>query len=224
MSNFRGLGSSGARRIAGYLLLGIAAGLLTLIFFELAEQLLDDELIVFDETVLYHLQQLMGTREAVGTVMRGITRLGDGVVQTVLLVVAALLFWFADKRRDAVILAVCLGGGWLLNYTLKAFFGRERPELEFLVEASGFSFPSGHAMVSICFYGMLGYLLYRYFRNRWRLSWVFNVVAVLTAMAIGISRIYLGVHFASDVIAGFAAGGIWLISCILSLKLLRLRR
>ncbi len=213
-----------ARRIMVYLLLGIAAGLLTLVFYELAEQLLDDELIVFDDTVLYHLQQLTGTSEAVDSVMRGITRLGDGLVQTILCIVIAVGLWLRRNRRAAAMLVACLSGGWLLNYTLKAWFGRERPEQDFLVHASGYSFPSGHAMVSICFYGMVGYLTYRFLRGKWRLSWIINVVAVTLALAIGVSRVYLGVHFASDVIAGFSAGGIWLISCIISLKLLRLYR
>lgn len=211
------------RRIIVYLLLGITAGLLTLVFYELAEQLLDDELIVFDDTVLYYLQQLTGTSATVQHIMTTITRLGDGMIQIILFIVSAGILWLRSYRREAALLGLCLGGGWLLNYTLKAFFGRERPEQDFLVHASGFSFPSGHAMVSICFYGMAGYLLYRHLRGRWRLSWIINVAAVTLAIAIGVSRVYLGVHFASDVIAGFSAGGIWLISCIISYKFLKLR-
>lgn len=212
------------RRIIVYLTLGIAAGLLTLIFYELAEQLLEDELVAFDDMVLYYLQQWAGSSGAVVMTMRGITRLGDGIVQTLLCLIVCATLWLRGSRRNSVMLALCLGGGWVLNYMLKAWFGRERPEQEFLVDAAGFSFPSGHAMVSICFYGMLGYLLYRQLRCRTRASWLFPAAAVCLAIAIGVSRVYLGVHYASDVIAGLAAGGIWLISCIISLKLLRLYR
>ncbi|GBF75234.1 hypothetical protein PA598K_03624 [Paenibacillus sp. 598K] len=212
------------RRIIVYLALGITAGLLTLIFYELAEQLLEDELVAFDDMVLYYLQQWAGSSDAVVMMMRGITRLGDGIVQTLLCVIVCAVLWLRGSRRNSTMLALCLSGGWVLNYTLKAWFGRERPGHEFLVDAAGFSFPSGHAMVSICFYGMLGYLLYRRLRGRWPVSWLFPAAALSLAIAIGVSRVYLGVHYASDVIAGLAAGGIWLISCIISLKLLRLYR
>ncbi|MCK9906483.1 phosphatase PAP2 family protein, partial [Frankia sp. Cpl3] len=96
-----------------------------------------------------------------------------------------------------------------------------RPSMHHLVEAGSYSFPSGHAMVSAAFYGMLGYLIWLNLRQRTKPAWYVVALTVLLIVAIGISRVYLGVHFPSDVIAGFAAGSIWLTACIFGLHAIR---
>jgi undecaprenyl-diphosphatase len=113
-------------------------------------------------------------------------------------------------------------GGEILNQLLKLLIHRARPEM-ILIHARGYSFPSGHAMLSVIAYGLFTYLLC--LQNR---SWKKRVVLVcgcaILALLIGLSRIYLGVHYFSDVVAGFAAGGLWLSTCITAIELVRKKR
>jgi undecaprenyl-diphosphatase len=126
------------------------------------------------------------------------------------------LFWgFATAF---VLLIIFIGG---LNELIKRLVGRERPILERLAEATGFGFPSGHAMVSSSFYGLIGYLLWINLRGKWSGAWSIPVVTMLLLAGIGFSRIYLGVHYPSDVFAGFAAGGAWLAGCIMGIQGIR---
>ena len=122
----------------------------------------------------------------------------------VLVVVAALLA--RRRRRWAAYLALTAVGGVLLNQLLKRHFVRPRPDLASAVlGATGYSFPSGHAMSATIVLGALGYLAARSARSWAVKSAAFSAFATL-ALAIGVSRLYLGVHWASDVVAGFAAG------------------
>jgi len=105
----------------------------------------------------------------------------------------------------------------LLMYLLKFVFNRPRPLIPLLQEAKGLSFPSGHALNSMAFYGLLIYLVSRNVANK-TLRWVLFVCLGFTILMIGISRVYLRVHYASDVMAGFCVGFMWL---ILSIWLLR---
>lgn len=142
-----------------------------------------------------------------------ITMLGSEVL-TILVIGVAV---FAALRRQWVyallVLAVWLGGH-LLNQFLKALFARERPFfLEPLAIATNYSFPSGHAMAGIACYGLLAYILYLRVENRWMRIGILSFTFLLVIL-IGFSRLYLGVHFLSDVLAGFAAGALWLIVCL----------
>ncbi|MDT2294513.1 phosphatase PAP2 family protein [Paenibacillus larvae] len=92
-----------------------------------------------------------------------------------------------------------------------------------MVDATGYSFPSGHAMVSSSFYGFMVYLLWKHQRRKWRAAWLIPWLGAFVIFLIGFSRIYVGVHYPSDVLAGFAAGGIWLIGCIAADKILQER-
>jgi membrane-associated phospholipid phosphatase len=105
----------------------------------------------------------------------------------------------------------------LLNLITKFFFHRQRPIIPHLVEASGLSFPSGHSMVSASFYGLLIYLSWHNITDR---KWhhVFTFLLVITIFLIGCSRIYLHVHYATDVIAGFSAGFLWVILGVYGLR------
>jgi undecaprenyl-diphosphatase len=121
-----------------------------------------------------------------------------------------LLLAMRRRWRWIAYLVVTSGIGGLLNLQLKAWFARARPELaEALREAHGYSFPSGHAMGSTIVFGALAYLAFRVLRRwKWRAAAVAGACA--TTVAIAASRIYLGVHWISDVGAGIAAGLIWL--------------
>ena len=116
---------------------------------------------------------------------------------------------------------VALAGGQILNLLLKTLFARPRPVFAdpFALEVY-YSFPSGHSMISLIAYGMLAYLIGLYVKNHYaRILVVF--IAALAIVLIGISRMALGVHYLSDVIGGFIAGGVWLATCITAIELRR---
>jgi len=145
----------------------------------------------------------------------GITNGGELVLQLLLFVPAAIyLRLYTGRWRPPMLLLANLGGVWILNTALKDLYRRDRPTIRHLVEAGGYSFPSGHAMSSAAFYGMIGYLLWKAYRRSWQGAWLFPALAALLVLIIGWSRVYLGVHFPSDVLAGYAAGGFWLLLCL----------
>lgn len=116
-------------------------------------------------------------------------------------------YWMRRRGygRHALALLLAMGGGWALNELLKAWFHRPRPTTALLFQ-QGLSFPSGHAMMSTAFYGCLAWLLWREY-GRW--GWA--LVLLVWAILIGSSRIYLQVHYCTDVLAGFAGGAAWLL-------------
>jgi undecaprenyl-diphosphatase len=119
--------------------------------------------------------------------------------------------WYSIKIPVIAISSV------LLMYILKFIFSRPRPLIPLLKEAQGFSFPSGHALNSVAFYGLLIYLVWQNIKQPvWR--WIATCALLLVILIIGTSRIYLRVHYASDVLAGFAMGFMWLMLSILMLK------
>lgn len=144
-------------------------------------------------------------------VMKGFTFLGSTEF-IVGAAIAVLIYLFAVKKdmRACMFAVAALGGCALLNKILKHSFIRERPELHRLIEETGFSFPSGHSMNSLALYGMIVFLLFRYIhRPLWR--GIILLVSAGTVLAIGTSRIYLGVHYPSDVLGGYLASGFWLL-------------
>lgn len=139
-------------------------------------------------------------------IMQSISDLAYPVVLVVMLLVIEV---FAPGRRPGLCAAVNLVLATLLNLLLKTLIQRPRPEGYRLVAESGFSFPSGHSMVAMAFYGLLIWMVWRYEKDALvrRLGVIgFGLVIVL----VGLSRIYLGVHYASDVLAGFCASIAWL--------------
>jgi undecaprenyl-diphosphatase len=115
---------------------------------------------------------------------------------------------------------LAVAGNGVLNTTLKQVFERVRPvHDDGLVMAHGFSFPSGHSSGAVVLYGMLAYVLCRFVPPRGHLPLVLAAVAL--AFSVGVSRVFLRVHFASDVLAGFASGTAWLVVCIASIELTR---
>ena len=123
--------------------------------------------------------------------------------------------WFLLRPRHrwySLLIPVVALGSISLNLVLKSFYNRPRPLLP-LTSASGLSFPSGHAMISASFYGLLIYLIYTHVRQRtWR--WLLIALLSLLILLIGLTRVYLRVHYATDVLAGFTAGIVWLLIAI----------
>jgi undecaprenyl-diphosphatase len=131
-----------------------------------------------------------------------------------------LIFYFLFVRRHrwySLKVPVIALGSISLNLLLKYFFNRPRPLVPHLVESSGLSFPSGHAMISASFYGLLVYLVWMHVKQPLlRISVLVMLIAMM--VLIGFSRVYLHVHYATDVMAGFAAGLLWVIIAIFSLR------
>ncbi|GAB3867976.1 phosphatase PAP2 family protein [Hymenobacter segetis] len=128
-------------------------------------------------------------------------------------VIAPLLIRRAGHPRGAWEMLLAMAGSVLLNQLLKWYFNRPRPT-NALLQTFGLSFPSGHAMLGITFYGCLAWLLARHFK---RPVWV--VPLLLWAGLIGLTRVYLHAHYATDVLAGFAGGAAWLVAFRAGLKL-----
>ncbi len=131
--------------------------------------------------------------------MKFITYFGSAYV---LIPFAALLFILTKNKKLHILIVSNLILVTFLNQFLKFFFQRPRPEEYRLISESGYSFPSGHAMVSMAFYGLLIYIVYRYVKNVY-LKYGLMVILFMLILFIGISRIYLGVHYTSDVLGGF---------------------
>jgi undecaprenyl-diphosphatase len=136
---------------------------------------------------------------------------GDGLALAALL--AFGLFIFYRWRRAALWLVITLAGATVLDLTLKHAFHRARPEPYFVPLPHSYSFPSGHALYSFCFYGVLAALIAGRIRSL-PLRILLWAVAALLVFAIGLSRVYLGVHYPSDVIAGYLAAAIWVATLV----------
>lgn len=194
-------------------LLGVGASVLLIwLFAAIADAIGDNGLLVtVDQLVTGWLQQ-HGTEWGEGA-FYGVSLLGS-VVLAVILAIAIVWYFVKKDRWRAALVAAAGGGGTLLNMLLKTIFHRGRPEVasEFVHRAS-WSFPSGHAMESTVGYGILAYLLIAHVHGTAKRR-AFVLATIILVGLIGFSRVYLGVHYMSDVIGGFLAGGVWLLVCI----------
>lgn len=162
----------------------------------------------FDEAVLRWFEQ--HRTPLMNKVMLEITTLGTGIVLIMIVLVASLFLWQTQHKWSVYVLLIGSAGADLMNALLKGFYDRPRPSVvEWADHVASPSFPSGHAMASFVTYGSVAYLLGRLEpeAKSKKTTWVLAAIIVL---AIGISRMYLGVHYPSDVIAGFIAGLAWL--------------
>lgn len=138
-------------------------------------------------------------------IMLGATFLGSTPFISTLAITIFLIFWIRNRQKSAAILALTLLASVALNNLLKYSIHRLRPDIAPLISENSSSFPSGHAMNSLVFYGLLTYFAYRCVKNKaWRI--VIDTAALILVLLIGFSRIYLGAHYPTDVIAGFVAG------------------
>src|SRR5512146_346392 len=145
---------------------------------------------------------------AITLAMAMLSQIGSALFLAIATVLLALRFLMMRWRRAAVWLALAMAGAAALDLTLKLAFHRARPQPFFGVAPHSYSFPSGHALASFCFYGVLAGLLTVRIQNR-ALRVVLWVVAGFMVAAIGYSRIYLGVHYPTDVVAGYLAATVW---------------
>ncbi|NML18878.1 phosphatase PAP2 family protein [Azohydromonas caseinilytica] len=198
-------------RVLGALLAAAAA---LWLFIALSEEVGEGETHAVDRAILLMLRNPADPSDPLGPrwfeeFMRDLTALGGhGVLGLLLLAVSSFLLLAGLRRTAAWVLAACLSGA-LLSDLLKGFFARPRPDLvphgAYVLTSS---FPSGHAMLSALVYLTLAALVARLLKRR-RLRLHVMTVAVLLTLLVGISRVYLGVHWPSDVLAGWAIGAAW---------------
>lgn len=193
-------------------LCGLAAGLV--LFARLAEEVSENETHGFDMAVLSALRTPGAPNDPIGphwleAMTRDLTSLGSTTVLIFLsLVVIGFLLLHGRRAAALVVLASC-GGGTALSNGFKAIFQRARPEADFrAIEVGQTSFPSGHALISAVAYLTLGAILARELQDR-RSKLYVQGLAVFLVLVIGLSRVYLGVHWMTDVLAGWCLGAAW---------------
>jgi membrane-associated phospholipid phosphatase len=189
--------------LIGYLLiLSIVAWLCTEVW--------EKEAFSLDRSLLLWIHQFANPQ--LDGAMLFITALGDpGMVITVFI---STVVWLGMKRRysDGIRFLIICAGGLLINQVMKLFFAKPRPELwTRLISEHSFSFPSGHAVGSMVVYGFIAYILAKELPVYRRYIYA---IASIFIIAIGFSRLYLGVHYPTDIIAGYGVGILWLITCL----------
>ena len=191
----------------------------TAAFVELASHVRSGATQAFDESVM----RWMGAHriEWIERSLIEITALGTGLVVMMIVVISALFLIATQHRFSAFLLLVASAGGIVLNAVLKSSFDRPRPQLfEWLTEPSSSSFPSGHAMSSAIVYFTVAYLIARLEKRRW-MRVVTILSSLLIVLLISVSRLYLGVHYPSDVLAGMIIGLAWAGFCLAGLEAVR---
>jgi undecaprenyl-diphosphatase len=192
---------------------GLAAGLafsafVIWAFLELTDAVIEGDSRAFDRTALLWIHsRFPGWLDGP---MRLITALGYYWFVVPVLAVAVFSLYRRGWRLSAVLLVVSTAGSVVLTTVLKGVFQRTRPELfDSGYQASFYSFPSGHATVAVGFYGMLTVILA--YRLRGRARWAVAISGVLVVLLIGFSRLYLGVHYPTDILAGYLSALLWLV-------------
>ncbi|MBL3654658.1 phosphatase PAP2 family protein [Fulvivirga sediminis] len=193
------------------------------VFLEITERMKANELLQFDNNVTDFVYKYRA--ETTTQWVRFITNLGNAwTYMTIIPIIAALLYYRGHRWKVSIQASIVLATAFLLNITIKHILVRPRPlEAMRLVTAHSYSFPSGHSMSAMAFYGFLVYLTYKYMPNLW-VKIALIIVELSLIILIGLSRVYLGVHYPSDVLAGFIAGLFWLIICIVVFKFINFYR
>lgn len=191
-------------------------------FVELTEDVQGETIEAFDNTVTDYATSLR--TPALNSFFTFITDLGDVYAYLVATTLAAIFFFFKLKNKEFILqlLGVVILSA-LANMALKRAFDRARPTIDHLVVVKTLSYPSGHAMSAMAFYGFLIYLIFKIKMNKWLRIFLAVLFSALIFL-IGFSRIYLGVHYPSDVLGGFVAGLIWVAFCIVLFNIIDLLR
>ncbi|TVT43632.1 phosphatase PAP2 family protein [Hymenobacter setariae] len=190
-----------AEVIFGVLLFVGAFGL----FFYLTRVVFREHSQVFDDWGFAQMDRLRAARPWTRTFVDVLTFFGSVKFLVPASLVIPYVMYRRGLKRYAIELLLSMGGGVALNELLKAYFHRDRPTTA-LIYQYGLSFPSGHAMMGMCLYGCLAWLAVQHGRH-----WSLAVALVCFSLSIGLTRVYLHVHYPTDVVAGFAGGAAWLV-------------
>ena len=187
-------------------------------FLALAEDVFNKE-IMNGDIIGYKLISTFLISDFVTPIAKFITNFGGAIF---LSIATVMLFLFIKNKKIGLSIISNIVIITVLNQLLKRILQRPRPTEFRIVEETGYSFPSGHSMVSMAFYGYLIYLIYRYIKNKY-IKWSLIVLLSILICLIGISRIYLGVHYTSDVLGGFLLSISYLVVYISLIKNLKIK-
>ena len=192
----------------------------SLLFLHLASEISEGDTMAFDRAILLAFRVPGEPSQPAGPhwllkVMTEMTVLGGGTILTTMTAMVGAYLLAAGRRRTALVVIAAVSGGAILSTILKHIFERPRPELvAHFVNVNSASFPSGHAMNSAVIYLTLATLLAKTERSRAVRIYLISMALLLT-LIIGVSRVYLGVHWPTDVIAGWCVGSLWALLCSL---------
>ncbi len=195
------------------ILLGLTLLLFSIFLFAdiTKDTLIDHEVIKFDLEVS---RSIYAYRTPLMTdVMKFISLMGADFMIALASIVLIFLT-FKKHKRESLIFSLIFILGVGLNFLLKEIFQRPRPNIDPLLTLTSYSFPSGHAMNSFIFYAVISYFTFHFTRSI-KMTFLATIISAILVGLIGISRVYLGVHYPSDVIAGFAAGLLWFVLVLL---------
>lgn len=188
----------------------VLAALLLASFAEIHEDLSQPHNVAVDQAIL------LGIHAHDSPVLTGLAKtlsfIGSPTTLIPVILIVASVLWLRRFKRDALLLLISMGGAGALDTALKLHYRRVRPDLPWaFVHESSFSFPSGHSVMAVVLYGTLTYLLLEHWRGAGqRVGLIAG--SLLLILGIGLSRIYLGVHYPSDVLAGYLVGAVWLLA------------
>jgi undecaprenyl-diphosphatase len=189
------------------LLISLVCSVALLILFAwLSEEIFEGSAKHFDFAVRAKVHEFFSP--ALTRFMQAMTFLGSIAFLTSLFVILVAVWLIRGMKRPAAWLAIAVGGSVVLDVALKLDFHRARPVPFVGTAPVTYSFPSGHALSSLCFYGVLAGLLCEWIESA-AARWLVSITAAVLILAIGLSRIYLGVHYPTDVIGGYIAAGAW---------------
>lgn len=190
------------------------------LFIELTEGLKSQSLATYDTSIT---DTVTGARSPfLTTYFKFVTEVGDAMGYLIVFGLCTLLFYLMFRNWEYVVqISVVMILALSSNLILKEIINRARPDAEHLVTVETLSYPSGHAMMAMAFYGFLIYLVSTFKMNFFLRSTIILLLAVLI-LSIGVSRIYLGVHYPSDIAGGYIAGLIWVIFCAMVFNLIKI--
>jgi undecaprenyl-diphosphatase len=199
--------------IGSILFFGLMIAVGALFFFAwLADEVLEGGTRAMDETVRIFVHGFAS--QPLTLLMNFVTVLGSTLFLSTVFVCVFIIFIRKNRKRPAILITMTMAGAVILNFVLKTSFARARPVPFFDTPLpDSYSFPSGHALFAVCFYGVLAWI-FASMTLKHSLKSLIWVAAVFLALLIGLSRIYLGVHYPSDVMAGYAASIVWVITVI----------
>lgn len=179
------------------------------VLFIMADMIFEDKNFSFDERVFALIKPWVSNTQT--HIMQVITFIGSQnfLLPANIILIGFYLFFKRNKTTAFNIAAISITSV-LVMFLMKFFLQRERPLVPLIAKVHGYSFPSGHTFTSVTFYGIIAYIIYRNVHNK-LLKWGLIILCIILVILVGYSRVYLRLHYASDVIAAFCLGLIWLV-------------